>query len=127
MLHSKDDIKSWLIGAVGLGAGLPAVMAVLGHPRWVYQGLGRSPNKWKASEEATFGFWLYTVSDLCLATLCGASFVTQDAVSQTVVLTATVVHQVGYLLAAIPSFGFQQQYCASIVAAAMAGLLALQP
>ena len=43
------------------------------------------------------------------------------------VLTATVVHPVGYLLAAIPSFGFQQQHWASIVAAAMAGLLALEP
>ena len=45
LLHSKDAMKSWLIGAVGLGAGLPAVMAVLDHPHWVYQGLGRFPNQ----------------------------------------------------------------------------------
>mmetsp|Transcript_23083 Transcript_23083/g.48107 ORF Transcript_23083/g.48107 Transcript_23083/m.48107 type:complete len:143 (-) Transcript_23083:58-486(-) len=139
MDSSKVEYTKLFLGFVGLGAGLPAVALVLGFPDSICDGLGRGPHKiWKQSKEATFGLHLYTVSDIALATLIGSCLLASSDDSNcpspkvpagsistiTLALGATAAHQLMYLAAAIPTFGFCKEHVASIVVGSVAGIMA---
>lgn len=117
------DAASTFLGLVSAGTALPALALVVGFPDAVCTGLGRPFASWKASPEGSFGLFLYTVSDICLGALCAASLTTGSAVSKTLALNATMVHQFAYLAAAIPAFGFRPDHIPCVVAGALAGLL----
>ena len=121
---SLASVSNTFLGLVGVGTGGPAVALVLGFPETVIKGLGGRPAaNWSASPEAKFGLFLYTVSDICLAVLCGASLV--GSTSTTLALGATAVHQFSYLAAAIPSIGYCKEQWGSIIFGAIAGILSV--
>ena len=124
-----DFFKTSFVGLVGLGAAGPAVALFAGFPDTVCEGLGRPYESWKKCPESRFGLMLYSVSDIALGMLCGASVLSlgsQDKpfVSSSLALAATAVHQACYLSASIPVFGFRKEHVASIIAGSLAAVLA---
>lgn len=119
------DYKKGLIGFIGAGAALPAVALFAGYPQPVCDGLGRPYESWIKSNEGRFGLYLYSVSDIVLGMLCGASFVKNSGVSTSLALAATAAHQAMYLAASIPSLGFRKEHIASIVAGSIAAAVAI--
>lgn len=109
---------------VAIGAGIPAVALVLGKPEMVCQGLGSPPETWSKSPQATFGLYMYTVTDIVLAGTCAASSIF-GVLSPTISLSAVAIHQYSYLAASIPAFGFKKDLWPSIVVGAIAGMMAM--
>lgn len=119
------DYKKGLVGFLGAGAALPAVALFAGYPQPVCDGLGRPYESWIQSKEAEFGLYLYSISDIVLGMICGASFVESSGVSTSLALAATAAHQAVYLAASVPSLGFRKEHIASIVAGAIAAAMAI--
>ncbi len=119
------DYKKGLVGFLGVGAALPALALFAGYPQPVCDGLGRPYESWILSKEAKFGLYLYSVSDIVLGMVCGASFVENSGVSTSLALAATAAHQAMYLAASIPSMGFRKEHIASIVAGSIAAAVAI--
>ena len=118
------------VGFMSVGLLGPAVALICGYPDAVVQGLGsKSREVWDKTPESKFGLYMYTVSDIALGLLCAAAtFGERDTgVSEKLALAATCVHQVSYLAAAIPAFGFKKLHISSMVTAAIAGMMALSP
>lgn len=112
------------IGFVGLGAGIPALALVAGYPKSVTDGLGSPYERWMKSPESKLGLYLYTVSDLILTGVCYMACLATSPCSETTALTSVALHQFGYLAASIPAFGVRKEHVPSVIAGAMAGVLA---
>ena len=101
---------------------MPALALTVGYPDMVCEGLGSPYPEWIKDANTRFGLYAYTVSDIAIGLICTASLTT-DLVNEDTALLSVAGHQLAYLCAAIPSFGFQPMYVASIATAMISGFL----
>ena len=113
-----------------IGWMLPAIALVCGAPDAAIHALASGPYAtWKKSPHATFGLYMYTVSDIALGALCVLNvFLDANdtlAPTTTTALTGIAVHQFSYLSASIAAFGFRTMHIPSIITGVISTLLAL--
>lgn len=131
-MASISGLSKTLLGMVVVGAGGPAIALFMGYPKPVVDGLGGRPvSNWTDSTpEAKFGLYLYTISDICLAMVCGAALLGDSPsspvfVSEPLALGAIAMHQFCYLAAAIPTLGCFKEQLGSVIFGAISGVVAI--
>ena len=141
-LSGRDVFVSF----IGLGCGVPAIaLYCFNYPDMIVKGLatrGKTIEEQKlvwyndTTPESKFGLYMYTMSDVILSAICGATIFlgsnNNDTGSSIIsipttkfALQATAIHQLMYLSAAIPAFGFKKEHISSIITALISGYLSL--
>ena len=135
------------VSFVGLGCGLPGIaLYCFDYPDMIVKGLatrGKTIEEQKATwydttPESKFGLYMYTTSDIILGAICGATILLGNKDTGSIsssslmmipttkfALQATAIHQIMYLSAAIPAFGFKKEHISSIITALLSGYLSL--